>query len=209
MNIRTLTLAVAFLTATISLFAQENEKNEKIKYSNVTEFGFSTARPKGVSLEATTAHGVSINKAHHFFGLGFGIGLCYRQEGFIKDVNIFSDGSYGYSSTNPKVYMPIFLNYRYYFKPEKTFSPHLNLSAGGIMLREGYGIYSSITMGFRAGKFSFSSGLSLMPMYREEIMIKYYESVNTWGKPISMPYSVTEWKWSYPFGLTLKVGFAF
>ena len=166
MKARALVLA-AFLAGFVSLSAQENEAKETIAYSNITEFGFLTMSIKGVSLEATTAHGISFNKQHHL-GLGFGIGGCFYRSQFGE--------SFGY--------MPIFLNYRLYFKPEKKFSPHVNVALGGITLEEGYGVYSSITMGFRAGKFSFSSGLSFMP-------------INEW------------FGWEYPFGVTLKFGFAF
>jgi len=184
MNIRTLTLAVAFLTATISLFAQKNEKNEKIKYSNVTEFGFSTARPNGFSFEATTAHGFSLEKQHHF-GLGTGFGVWYN-----------------YTSNVGAAYMPIFFNYRYYFKPDKTFSPHINVSIGGITAENSMGAYSSIAFGFKSGAFSFSSGLSFMPFYQT-----YYGYFDDFGGIFYDNYSFREWQ--YPFGITLKVGFAF
>jgi len=164
MKARALVLA-AFLAGFVSLSAQESETKETTTYSNVTEFGFLTASPKGVSLEATTAHGFSINKQHNF-GLGTGIGVNF---------------STNYSAVS---YMPVFVNYRLYFKPEKSFSPHVNIAVGGLITRDGYGGYSSITMGFRAGKFSFSSGLSFMP-------------INEW------------FGWEYPFGVTLKFGFAF
>ena len=187
MKARVFVLA-AVLAATVSLSAQGSEPNESIRYSNVTEFGFVTASPQGVGLEATTAHGISLNKQHHF-GLGFGIGVSFRRN----------------SNPNPVTYMPVFLNYRLYFRPEKTFSPHVNISAGGIALEESVGGYASITMGFRAGKFSFSSGLSVMPIYREVETVKYYD--NPYGGSLS--YSVYEEKWVYPFGITLKWGFSF
>jgi len=165
MNVRALVLAAAFLAVSASLSAQENETKEPIGYSNVTEFGLLTASPMGVSLEGTTAHGFSINKQHHF-GFGTGIGVNF--------------------STNHSAvtYMPIFLNYRVYFKPEKTFSPQFNIALGGLVTQNGFGAYSSVTMGFRAGKFSFSSGLSCMP-------------INDW------------FGWAFPLGITLKWGFAF
>ena len=170
MKVQTLTLVAAFLLAGFSLSAQEDEAKETIRYSNVTEFGFTTASPRGISLEATTAHGISIEK-QHCFGLGTGIG-----------VNFLNRNSYNYTNRTT-VYMPVFFNYRLYFKPEKTFSPHVNIAVGGLVLEEGTGIYSSIAMGFKAGSFSFSSGLSFMPFCTDE--------------------------WYYPFGMTLKVGFSF
>jgi len=166
MGARALILAASLLMC-VSLFAQENEKKETYRYANITEFGLLTAGLKGVAPEATTAHGISVNK-QHYFGLGFGIGLCQTRY-------------------DESAYMPIFLNYRFYFKPEKTFSPHVNVSLGGIAMEEGRGLYSSVTMGFKAGIFSFSSGLSFTPIY-------YKEKTK---KDVSL------------FGITLKCGFSF
>ena len=182
MKARVFVLA-AILAAAVSLSAQENESNESIRYSNVTEFGFVTASPQGVGLEATTAHGFSVNKQHHF-GLGFGIGVSFRR------------------NSTPVTYMPVFLNYRLYFRPDKTFSPHVNISAGGVALEESVGGYASITMGFRAGKFSFSSGLSVMPILRD---VEVKEPYPYYGTCIA----IYETKWTYPFGITLKWGFSF
>jgi len=186
MNIKAFTLAAIFLTATVFLSAQENEKNEKMKYSNVTEFGFFASSPRGISVEATTAHGFSFQKQHHF-GLGVGFGVYIHW--------------YYYRPNRGTMYMPIFFNYRYYFKQGEKFSPHINVAVGGITIEDGAGVYSAITMGFKAGAFSFSSGLSFMPFYR-----KFEINSSPW-ETFAPPYSLT--KWYYPFGMTLKVGFAF
>jgi len=191
-------LAATFLLVSVSLSAQENETKGNISYSNITEFGFLTASPKGVAFEATTAHGVSFDKAHHL-GLGIGIGTSMGTTTYDYA---------GYSSTETRwvTYMPVFVNYRFYFKPEKSFSPHVNVAVGGLIPREEYmGLYSSITMGFRAGKFSFSSGISMLAIQRENF--KYVEVPNWWGG-FDTQY-VSEWKWAYPFGITLKWGFSF
>ena len=71
-------LAAAILLVSVSLSAQETETKETIAYSNITEFGLITASPKGVGLEATTAHGISFNKTHHL-GLGVGIGMSWHE----------------------------------------------------------------------------------------------------------------------------------
>ena len=180
MKAKIFVLAASFLLTSVLLSAQENETKEKIKYSNITEIGFNTASPQGVAIEATTNHGVSFNKTHQL-GLGLGIGMSYRR---------------GHS--NP--HMPIFFNYRCYLKPNNTFSPHVNIAAGGLLLLDGVGIYSAITMGFRVGFFSFSSGLSFTPIYEGGNYYIFYED----NQPPT-------WKssWYYPFGVTLKVGFAF
>jgi len=78
--------------------------------------------------------------------------------------------------------VPLFFNYRFYFKPDKRFSPHINVAAGGFIA---YGIYSSISAGFRTGDFSLSAGFSFTPCYE-----KFDE------------------EWRYPFGASLKIGFA-
>ena len=195
MKAKALTLA-AFLVISISLAAQENEKKEKMKYSNVTEFGFTTASPKGISFEATTAHGFSVEKQHHF-GLGTGIGINLHIT-----TNTHPWGTY--SSLLGTIYMPIFFNYRYCFKPEKPFSPHINIALGGIT-SDNMGVYSVIAMGFKSGAFSFSSGLSFMPFVVTEYYYDYY--YDEWG--IYQSNTKSESKWLYPFGLTLKVGFTF
>jgi len=199
MKTSALTLA-AFLVMSISLSAQENETKEKMKYSNVTEFGFTTASPQGISIEATTAHGFSIEKQHHF-GLGTGIGVCFRGDGFTTYTS-----PYSYTTSYAMTYMPIFFNYRYCFKPEKKFSPHVNIAVGGLTAEKGAGIYSAITMGFKAGAFSFSSGLSFMPLCVKEDIYGYYY-YDDWGN--YHPTTKTINQWYFPFGLTLKLGFTF
>jgi len=168
----------AFLSASFFLSAQEQEKKEKNRYSNLTEVGVFAASFRGVSIEATTAHGVSFNEKQHHFGLGIGIGLNFSRE-----------NQQSYYVRTETIYMPIFLNYRYYFKPNRMFSPHVNAAIGGLAVENGAGFYSAVTMGFKAGVFSFSSGLSFMPFYKTE---EYAETIR---------YN--------SFGVTLKVGFSF
>ena len=146
-------IAIASLLAVyISVSAQEKDSN-KISYSNITEWGhinLSVVNNFGFALEVTTVHGISIDKKHHI-GLGTGIGFDFASIG-------------GYS--------PLFLNYRICFIPNRTFSPHLNVSFGGLFVQDYFadyamGIYSSVTSGFVAGKFSFSSGLSFFAANHE------------------------------------------
>jgi hypothetical protein len=187
----------ALLFATVSLSAQEKET---ITYSNITEFGFMATSPRGLTFEATTVNGFALNKQHHV-GLGLGMGFIYHTSP--------SSSSYYYNDDFLIMHTPVFVNYRYYFKPEKSFSPHINAALGGIMVRDGFGIYSALTMGFKAGKFSFSSGLSFIVLEREERIYNgwwddwggYYQSSDSNGK--------TEKKWYFPFGFTLKCGFSF
>ena len=79
----------------------------------------------------------------------------------------------------------------------------MNIAVGGVSLNDGEGIYSSVTFGFRAGKFSLSSGLSFMPM---QVPNEYYYYDSNYGTTYS---SEVKHEWSYPFGITFKLGFAF
>jgi len=199
-----------FLLASVSLFAQDDEAKETFTYANITEFGLFTTSPKGVAFEATTTHGFAMNKKH-LFGLGIGIGVS----------SYLNYSSYSYSnspayvrsySSHSSFYTPVFLNHRVYFSPHKTFSPHVNTSVGGVLVENGGGIYSALTVGFRAGKFSFSSGLSFMAICRGETWI---ESINVYDPTNPYyPYSYNEIErketvWLYPFGITIKCGFSF
>jgi len=175
---------VAFMFASVLSFAQNNESQESIKYSNITEFGFFTASPRSFSFEATTVQGFSFDK-QHCIGLGIGIGT-----------NTCVSYQYGDATT----YMPVFVNYRFYFKPDRKRSPHFNVALGGVVIDEGGGFYSALTSGFRAGKFSFSSGLSFMAVLRHEVG-GYYE----WGGY----HEFDTYDWHFPFGIVLKCGFTF
>ena len=186
MKVRAFVFSV-FLLASVSLFSQENETKETLRYSNITEFGFFTTSPRSVGFESTTVNGFSINQQHC---LGMGLGFGYIL-GISDDYFFF--------------HMPMFINYRLYFKPEKSFSPHLNAAIGGTMITDGGGIYSAVTVGFRAGKFSFSSGISFMAI--EE---KVNESISIYGDYGWIGYETkTVKKWFYPLGISLKCGFSF
>ncbi|MCL2132411.1 MAG: hypothetical protein FWH36_08200 [Lentimicrobiaceae bacterium] len=184
---KTTALALSVLLVSASLFAQENGSEEAIKYSNITEFGFFTGSPKSFAFEGTTVNGFSIDK-RHCIGLGIGMGFSFHSD--------------YYEATS---YMPVFLNYRVYLNPDKVFTPHVNIAIGGVMVEDGFGIYSSLTAGFRAGKFSFSSGLSCMPVYRETYVYSDYWDYDGsyYGR------NQKQWKWFYPFGLVVKCGFSF
>ena len=172
---RTTAIISAFLLVSASLFAQGNGNKEKFKYSNITEFGFITVNPQNFAFEWTTSQGFSINKKHHL-GLGFGMGMNLN---------------YGF-------YTPVFINYRLYFHPEKRLTPHLNYALGGLFTDEGGGIYNALTAGFKAGAFSFASGLSWMMVVQRE-----YRNYPVGTRRIGDLYG------EFPFGIVLKFGFAF
>ena len=197
MKTRALAFAAFFLVS-VSLFGQENESSETFKYSNITEFGLFSVSPWGISVEATTVNGFAMDK-HNHFGLGIGMGWSVLK-------------SYEYGTA----YMPVFVNYRYYFTPDKKFSPHANVSLGGVMVEDGGGGYASLTMGFKVKKFSFSSGLSLMAVYRHETWSDWFDDgyydydLGRWiADPDAHSVSHESKKWYFPFGFVLKCGFAF
>jgi hypothetical protein len=164
-------LSVLFISASIvSIYAQENESKSVINYSNITEFGLITTSPRSVGIEGTSINGFSINQKHNI-GVGIGFGGSFYTD--------------YYTAT---AYTPVFFNYHLYFKPDKKFSPHFNIAAGGLLAKDGEGIYSSITAGFRAGKFSFSSGISFMAIYREEERYATYYDYSLYD-PYSYEYS--------------------
>ena len=208
----TFSLIALFLAINIFLSAQETEKKEVFNYSVITEAGIVATSTRGFSMDVTVVNGFSMNK-QHVFGLGIGLGwnfyswsysypapmYSYNHSTNIWDTSIFNSST---TTSSSLVYTPIFLNYRCYFKPNSKFSPHINISAGGIWIEDGGGIYSAIAAGFRAGKFSFSSGLSLMAIHQEE-GVHYYDFLT------DNYISESKWIWRYPFGITIKVGFTF
>jgi hypothetical protein len=173
-------------------FTKAQEGTSKFSYANIAEAGLVNASPQGYGLEITTVNGFSINK-HHVVGFGVGIGTNYHN----------SHNFYHYGWTR---YMPVFVNYRYYFFPDRKFSPHVSASLGGTVSNSGNywgndyggGIYSSITAGFRVKKFSLSSGISFMPMAARGYM--------NYGCEIERS---SEWEMYFPWGFMVKLGFAF
>ena len=169
-------------------FANAQEETSKINYANITEFGIVSASPWGVALEASSINGISIDK-HHVIGIGFGIGYSFHKS-YVSGI----------------AYTPIYANYRYYFRPDKNFTPHINTALGTLYTENGWGLYSLITAGFKAKRFSFSSGLSIMGVqnYAEE----YVDYVDIY-RNTTYTVPVKTMKWHYPFGFVIKCGFSF
>ena len=200
MKIRALIVTSSFLLASISLSAQKKESTE-VKYSIIGEFGMVGAGLKGIGIETTVVHGISFNK-QHLVGLGIGFGDNFYS---VKYSSPYSTSI----STTSAVYTPVFINYRFYFKPEKMFSPHINMAIGGLWIERGEGVFSSLTMGFKVGMFSFASGLSFMAIHQKDgqEFFEYFDPNTNAFYSYSLPDPV--WIWRYPFGVTLKVGFSF
>lgn len=177
-----ITFVCSFFTSA-TLLAQEEETKSNIRYSNITEFGFFATSPKSVFAEGTTVHGISIRNQHQIgLGVGFGGGAYFQS-------------SYDRATS----YMPVFVNYRLRFLPDKKLSPHINIAVGGLMTTYGEGIYSSLTVGFRAGHFSFSSGFSCLSIWENQ-SDPYYD-LSYYSPHSYSPY--------FPMGITIKCGFSF
>jgi len=193
-------LSIALLFALFSNVSfsqeQENVNSKSFSYSNITEGGFFATSPKEYALEVTTIHGFSVNDKHHL-GFGFGIGIITNYS--IQNSPYFS---YYYKASN--VYIPMFVNYRYYFSIDRKLTPHFNIALGGVDMQNGNGVYSSIAMGFRVKKFSLSSGLSFMAIKKEYEHWPYYNPISS-----HLPEKEYISKWEYPFGITIKCGIAF
>jgi len=173
----------------------------QINYVLIFEGGFTTASPVSICGEFVTMQGISIHK-QHFIALASGI-----AGGFVKQYGNSEDRAYPF-------YIPIYAHYRYHLKPEKTFSPIIAASLGGVItynqrmqttssqnsLRGGF--YSAIAAGFKAGKFFLLGGINFTPMCTTEI--NYRTSTDPWGYPsTSESYS---YQWIYPIGICLKLG---
>jgi len=170
-------LIVIFVFSMMLIQAQ-NQEEKKIKYSNITEWGLlGSPSERFISFEGTTVNGFAIDG--HNLGIGLGLGLGGDVD---DDVNI---------------YCPIFINYRYYFNPLKSFTPHINVAFGGISKERAMGIYSTLTTGFRSRKFSLSSGF-FFQAYETEI--QYFNDEGDYTNK-------NEWK--FPWGIMIKVGFSF
>lgn len=172
-------LLVIFVFSMMLIQAQ-NQEEKKVKYSNITEWGLlGSPSERFIALEGTTVNGFAIGG--HNLGIGLGLGLG----GDLDD--------------EPGVYCPIFINYRYYFNPLKSFTPHINVALGGMSRVEAMGIYSTLTTGFRSHKFSFSSGF-FFQAYESEIWD--YDQYGIY-------YNTNKKEWRYPWGIMIKVGFSF
>jgi len=178
---------IALFFVSVCILAQENART--ISYSNITETGFMSMNLRGVAVELTTIHGFAIDNKHHL-GFGFGIGSNSHKP---------DNDYYSYLSG----YIPVFINYRLYFKPEQTRSPLLNASLGGVNMKNGGGFYSSFTGGYKIGDFSFSSGISFMAISQKPSSNHYYIYPNS---PQLIP---TNSKWVFPFGIAIKFGYVF
>jgi hypothetical protein len=214
MNAKIFLLSLCFFLP-FALLSQESEsfenaeKTPPIQYTLLLEGGINTASPVSVAGEFVFMHGITIHKKH-LLALAFGIGGGYIES--------YKDDEW----TNNPFYMPIYFTYRYYFSPDKKFTPMLSSSLGGLVNYQrnsiyGYnnyvyaenkwfgGCYASLSAGFRVKKFYLLGGLNFTPMKSNIRQGGVY--------PMDYPYpyygSYYKNQWIFPVGLTLHIGITF
>ncbi|MCR4680991.1 MAG: hypothetical protein K5636_05200 [Bacteroidales bacterium] len=153
-------------------FAQDNssEQEPKVAYNFINEYGFFLG---GFFMdEAIGFNGVFIN------------GVRIQNEVVGIGVGYSTDALNGQS-------IPLFLNYRHYFKTEKTLKPMINVAVGTnyyfwktrfytytdpnsydtethYVNHHGFGLYATMSSGFKVKAFSFSAGLFLRSIPRDK-----------------------------------------
>jgi hypothetical protein len=154
-------IAAIIMVAPFLSFGQREEKTEektkpvmKISYSFINEYG--TFAGGSIGFTGVFVNGISLNKTHLI-----GIGMGYEAD------------------TRAGQSMPIYVNYRYYFKGKKQFNPLINVGLGtrltfskstyysdpwenmygySTKLSVEQGFYCTAAGGFRVKAFTFTSG---------------------------------------------------
>ena len=132
----------------ITAIGENSEKEKKISYSFITEYGFSIGFDKfgffGTEMNSVFVNGIRFNKTQDEIGIGIGF-------------------EYYHSA---KQFFPIFLNCRHYFPTKKNLTPLINIGIGTRLYTifpryevVSTGLYSTIVAGFKINAFSFTSGL--------------------------------------------------
>jgi hypothetical protein len=182
---KTFRLIIALLLTGLSFAGHaQQEKSSNINYALFIEGGI-CGGINHAAIEQVIFNGISINEKHVVgIGLGFGLGFA----------GIFTD--------NDVIYCPVYANYRYYFKTGDL-APHVNLSAGTMLLATNQAFYSTLTAGFRKHKFTFSSGIFLHA--------HQYTNHFIMDKTPTYPFSWTDGDKVYelPVGLIVRLGVAF
>ena len=153
-------VAIVCAVSINSLSAQNQSKN--MTYSFINEYGLFFGGGEAdatIGLTGVFVNGVKWNQ--HFFGIGVG----YESD-------VFSGQS-----------IPMYFNYRYFFKTDQKFKPLVNFGVGARfsywsddmivgydpygypmyqdVQKSAFGFYSTIAAGFTKNAFSFTSGLFL------------------------------------------------
>jgi hypothetical protein len=184
-----------WLSLPFALLAQESESSvniepvSPIQYTMLLEGGINTASPVSVGGEFVFMHGLTFQKKH-LFALAFGIGGGYIES--------YQDENW----TDRPFYMPFYFTYRYYFRPDKKFTPMVSSALGGLINYSDKqlfgGCYASFCTGFKVRKFYLLGGLNFTSM--QSYVESYYDCST---------YTRTQVQWIFPVGLMLHVGIAF
>jgi hypothetical protein len=195
MNTKIFLLSLCFFLP-FALLAQESEFSANaepappIQYTLLIEGGINTASPVSIMGELVFMHGITIQKKH-LLALAFGIGGGY--------IETYKDNEW----EGHPAYMPIYLTYRYYFYPDKKFTPMLSSSLGGLInsSRDKWfgGCYASLSAGFKVKKFYLLGGLDFTPLKTNVERYSYDPYYSYSYQP----------QWVFPVGLMLHVGITF
>ena len=151
-------ILLIFLTIILTLkpalsFSQEMEnpeKQKKISYAFINEYGFSFNAPYPffIAINSVFVNGIRFNKTQDELGIGIGYDFYFITQA-----------------------LPIFVNYRHYFSSKKSIKPHINIGLGTqLSFYRGHepwqdhtlqcygGLYATFSTGFKIKAFSFSIG---------------------------------------------------
>lgn len=131
----------------ITTIGEDSEKEKKISYSFINEYGFSIGFDMygffGAEMNSVFVNGIRFNKAQDEIGIGIGY-------------------EYYHSA---KQFLPFFLNYRHYFSSKQKLTPLVNIGIGARLYTifpryevVSTGLYSTVVAGFKIKAFSFTSG---------------------------------------------------
>lgn len=152
-NIILILLTIALAIKPVISFSQEVEnleKEKKISYAFINEYGFSFNAPYTffIAINSVFINGIRFNKTQNEIGIGIGYDFYFIEQTY-----------------------PIFVNYRHYFPSKKSVKPHINIGLGTqISFYRGHepwedhklhcysGLYATIATGFKIKAFSFSVG---------------------------------------------------
>ncbi len=163
-------MLAALLLASQTVSAQSSDQtpssDKKISYNMINEYGFFVGGILGVN--GTFVNSIKFNRTNDLLGIGVGY-------------SIDSDNGQG---------IPMFLNYRHYFDRPRALKPLINIAVGTTfnfwsrdywldetyygdygyyepVRGHGFGLYSTISSGFKVKAFSFTAGFFLRtsPIY--------------------------------------------
>ena len=161
-NILLLIFTTLFVALPATSFGQDvtnSEKNKKISYAFINEYGGSYELPIGDAstfggeIVGVFVNGIRFNKTQDEIGIGIGTEFLFIAQAF-----------------------PIFFNYRHCFPSKKKVIPLINIAVGTRLSRWAdhhpdlvseppvvwaAGLYSTIAGGFRVKSFSFTAGVLL------------------------------------------------